>query len=351
MKRLITGFHRAESVAKMKYRSLGETGMETSILSLGGSAFSKIYGKYDVDECISVVQTALKSGINYLDTAPWYGQGESERFLCKALKGVPRGAYYIATKVGRYDPELRKMFDFRPERLKVSVSESLDRLGVDYVDILQVHDVEFAPDILLSPNTDYVFDVVLPVMEELKNAGLCRFIGITSYSIAVLKEIVEKSKVKVDSVLSYSRLTMNDSSLAEYFDFFQSQGVPIINASPVAMGLLTNPGPQPWHPAPDDIKETCFKAAKYCQEQGVDIARLAFHYSLQFSQVSTTLTSVTDQDMLGKNLDLVYSGLTSHEKEVQEYVIRTYFDPLPIKSWDDREREEYKRILQNTDSS
>jgi aryl-alcohol dehydrogenase-like predicted oxidoreductase len=99
MKRLITGFHRAESVAKMKYRSLGETGMETSILSLGGSAFSKIYGKYDVDECISVVQTALKSGINYLDTAPWYGQGESERFLCKALKGVPRDAYCMAMKV------------------------------------------------------------------------------------------------------------------------------------------------------------------------------------------------------------------------------------------------------------
>ena len=89
------------------------------------------------------------------------------------------------------------MFDFRPEHQKVSVPKSL---GVDYID--QVHDVEFAPDILLSPNTDYVFDVVLPVMEELKNVRLCRFIGSTGYFIAVLKEIVEKSKVKVDSVLS-----------------------------------------------------------------------------------------------------------------------------------------------------
>ena len=289
MSRIIPGFHIAERVAKMKYRSLGKTGMNVSILSMGGSAFSNIYGEYNFEETTAVVHNALKWGINYVDTAPWYGQGESEKFLGEALKGVPREAYYIATKVGRYDPEIRKMFNFRPERIKASILESLERLGLNYVDILQVHDVEFAPDIVTSPDTDYVCDVVLPAMKEIKDSGLCRFIGITGYPPSVLKEIVNKSSVEIDSVLSYSRLTLNDSSLKDYFDFFQSKGVPIINASPVAMGLLTDSGPQPWHPAPENIKQVCSKAVKYCKEQGVDIAKLAFDFSLSFTQVSGQL--------------------------------------------------------------
>lgn len=85
------------------------------------------------------IQSAIKSGINYIDTAPFYGQGRSEQVLGRALKDVPRQAYYIATKVGRYDFDLEHSFDFTAKRVVEGFKKSLNLLGLDYVDIIQVN--------------------------------------------------------------------------------------------------------------------------------------------------------------------------------------------------------------------
>ena len=87
---------------------------------------------------VKLVQRVIKAGINYIDTAPWYGQGRSEQVLGAALADVPRQAYYLATKVGRYDLETAGMFDFSGERVRRSVGESLARLRLDYIDLIQV---------------------------------------------------------------------------------------------------------------------------------------------------------------------------------------------------------------------
>lgn len=87
---------------------------------------------------IETIRLAIRSGINYIDTAPYYGQGRSEQIIGKALKGVPREAYYIATKVGRYEVAPKKQFDFSAEKTLKSVDVSLSYLGLDYVDIVQV---------------------------------------------------------------------------------------------------------------------------------------------------------------------------------------------------------------------
>lgn len=92
----------------------------------------------DVDEAIKTIHTAIKSGINYIDTAPYYGQGRSEEVLGMALKDVPREAYYIATKVGRYEKSFENMIDFSAKKTRQSVEKSLRLLGLDYVDIIQV---------------------------------------------------------------------------------------------------------------------------------------------------------------------------------------------------------------------
>lgn len=86
-----------------------------------------------------MVRQAIRGGINYIDTAPYYGQGRSEQFLGKALQGVPREAYYIATKVGRYETApSEKQFDFSHDKTLESVNVSLNYLGLDYVDLVQV---------------------------------------------------------------------------------------------------------------------------------------------------------------------------------------------------------------------
>ena len=228
---------------------------------------------------LSLSYSMFEKGINYIDTAYWYGQGSSEVFLGKALKDVPRSKYFIATKVGRYELDLRKRFDFRAETVTRSAEASLKRLQMDSVDLLQVHDVEFASSV------DVIINETLPAVQRLKERGVCRFIGITGYPLEPLKEIISKSSVKIDSVLSYARLSLNDYSLLSHLDFFKAHSVPIINACAVSMGLLTPQGCQDWHPASTDIKETCVKAVQYCIEQGVDVTRLSHNFAANVEQV------------------------------------------------------------------
>lgn len=225
----------------MHFRALGNTGLKLSILGMGGSGYGSVYGKYSEEGAVHALKKGLDSGLNYIDTAYWYGQGQSEVFLGKALKGIPREKFFIGTKVGRYERDYPRMFNFSPEMVTRSAYNSLKRLQLDHVDILQIHDVEFAPAI------EMITDETLPALQCLKKQGLCRYIGITGYPLSALRTIVERSTVRIDCVLSYCRLTLNDSSLAHHFDFFNSRKIGIINASPVGMGLLTSNGVQVLH--------------------------------------------------------------------------------------------------------
>ena len=264
----------------VEYRPLGNTGMDLSLISMGGSGYGNVYGQINEKQSLDAVHYAIDRGINYIDTAYWYGQGSSEMFLGKALKDIPREKYFIGTKVGRYELDIQNMFDFSVEKVTRSAEESLQRLELDYVDLLQVHDVEYAPSI------DVIVNETLPAVERLRERGLCRFIGITGYPIQVLRNVLERSSVKIDSVLSYCRLTVWDPSLTEHFSYFQSKGIPLINASPIGMGLLATAPLQSWHPASDDIKEACAKAVKHCEAEGVDISHLAIKYSSSFKEVN-----------------------------------------------------------------
>jgi len=170
-KTFVPGYHKSGVSSKMEYRQLGNTDMHVSYLGLGASAFGSVFRPTDDTESCEVVDKLLQSGINYIDTAPWYGHGKSERVLGEALKNIPREAYYIATKVGRYDPQPDKMFDFTYERTVKSIDESLERLGLPSVDLLQVHDVEF------SPSIDLILNETLPALQKAKDEGKTRYIG------------------------------------------------------------------------------------------------------------------------------------------------------------------------------
>lgn len=264
----------------MQYRLLGRSGMKLPAISMGGALYGNVYGKFDKRSAITGLNYALDQGINYIDTAPFYGQGKSEKFLGEALHGIPRCRFFIGTKVGRYERSAPLMFNFSYEKTVESAENSLRNLGLDYVDLLQVHDVEFAPSV------DIIVNETLPTLEKLQQRGLCRKIGITGYTLSTLKAVVERSHVNIDSVLSYARLTLIDTSLINEFKFFQSRGIGIVNASPIAMGLLAPSGDiQEWHPCTEEIKMASAEAVKYCSRRGVDISRLALNFSAGFSEV------------------------------------------------------------------
>ncbi|KAK3589019.1 hypothetical protein CHS0354_007964 [Potamilus streckersoni] len=284
-KMYVEGFHDSEAVAKMKYNILGRTGLETSFLSFGASALGSVFRPTNEEDSIEVVKYAVKSGINYIDTAPWYGHGKAETLLGKVLPELPRETYYLATKVGRYLPQAEQMFDFRAERVISSVDESLQRMGQEYVDVIQVHDMEFAPSL------DVIINETLPALQKVKDSGKARFIGITGYPLENFRTVIDRSQVQIDIVLTYCRGALNDSSLLDYIPYFQEKGVGIINASPHGMGLLSPRGSAAWHPAHSDIKQACREAAQYCEEKGVDISRIAMDFALNIPGVHTTLFS------------------------------------------------------------
>ncbi|XP_054726352.1 uncharacterized protein LOC129236149 [Anastrepha obliqua] len=326
-------FHDEQLCKRMEYRELGLTGMKVSKVSLGTGTLSDFYGDLDLDEAIKTIHKALKSGINYIDTAPYYGQGRSEEVLGMALKNVPRGVYYIATKVGRYERDLENMFDFSAKKTRASVEKSLKLLGIDYVDIIQIHDIEFAKDL------DVVVNECLPELQKIVKEGKAKFIGVTGYPLERLKECIERAPGSFHSVLAYTRYTLLDDSLKSYMDFFQQQNLGIVCASGHALGLLTNAGPQAWHPAGEEIKELCRKAANICKEANVELGKLAMYHFMQLDGVSTFLTGMQTRQLLDINLAAYYNGLNKKEQEVLQLLRETIF--TKSLNWEGNELETY----------
>ncbi|XP_031616756.1 L-galactose dehydrogenase-like [Contarinia nasturtii] len=316
----VKGFHDEASVRKMTYNRLGKTGLLLSQLSIGGAALAPFYEHKDEDEAIRAIQYAIKSGVNYIDTAPYYGQGRSEKIIGKALKGVPRQAYYIATKVGRYNMgnTIDEIFDFSAKKTKESIDISLNYLGLESVDVLQIHDIDFADSL------DVVINETLPVIEEAKKQGKTRFLGVTSYSLHLLKEIILKAPGRFDTVLSYSRYTMLDNALLNYLPFFLEKDLGVICAACHALGLLTNHGPFAWHFAYDDLKKVGRLCGEYCKSQGVELGKLAIWYSAQLKGPATFLVGMSTTEIININLDSMQNGLTAKEKEILDYCLKNF---------------------------
>ncbi|CAL4069099.1 unnamed protein product, partial [Meganyctiphanes norvegica] len=305
-----SNFHEPPPTPKIPSHSHVSYGLRLSQMGFGGSPAGGVFGDQKEEETAQILSMALKAGINYIDTSPWYGNGRSEEVIGKALKSIPRKAYYIGTKVGRYEPNVEKMFDFSAERIAKSVDLSLQKLGLDYVDIIQVHDLEFAPSL------DIIVNETLPALQKVVDQGKARYIGITCYPVSALKEVIERSKVKINCVLSYARNTLLNEDLKQYMDFFQSRGVGVINAASVAMGLLAQSPLLPeWHPAPEAIRAKVQEARNLCTKSGVDLGRLSVHYSLETPGIATHLMGNSSMEILNLNVSSVTTSLTEVEKK------------------------------------
>lgn len=124
-------------------------------------------------------------------------------------------------------------------------------------------------------------------------------------------------------VLSYARNTLMDDSLTNYMDFFHNENLGIVCASGHALGLLTNAGPQPWHPAGEEQKQLCRKAAGICKEANVELGKLAMYHCMQLNGVTTFLTGMQTRSLLEMNLSACFSGLTKKEQEVYKLLKET----------------------------
>jgi aryl-alcohol dehydrogenase-like predicted oxidoreductase len=280
-----------------------------------------------------------------IDVAPWYGVNggrESESIVGKAIQPFRRQDLVISTKVGRFEPDTLRMFDFSYDRTVDSIQQSLTHMGTEYIDIGLAHDIEFAP------TPQQITEETLPALDAMRQAGNVRFIGVTGYDLASLKRAVENSPVKVDVVLTYCRYTLFDQSLVAggYLDYFRSRGIGVINAAPLGMGLLTPFGPPSWHPCDLEMREACKAAVDYCEKQQVDIGRIAIAYSYLNQGIDSTIFSTPSIDILNANIENVDSKpLTDKETAVLQYLQEVLFAGLPRRHWEGTEVGKYRRKL------
>ena len=283
----------------MKYHEIGKTGMKVSSLGFGASSLGGVFHDLKEKQGIEAVFTAVELGINFIDVSPYYGYYKAETVLGKALKDIKRDKYYLSTKVGRYGENGVNTWDYSAKKVTASVYESMERLNVDYLDIINVHDIEFA-------DLNQVVDETLPALVKLKEEGVVKHVGITDLQLENLKWVIDHvAEGTVESVLNFCHYCLCDDKLADFLDYFEQKGVGVINASPLSMGLLTERGVPDWHPAPKLLIEACARAAEYCKTKNFPIEKLAMQFSVSNDRIATTLFSTTSSDNVKKNIDSI----------------------------------------------
>ena len=305
----------------MVYNEIGKTGMKVSNLGFGASSLGGVFHSIREEEGIEAVHTAVDNGINFIDVSPYYGHLKAETVLGKALKEIPHEKYYLSTKVGRYGKDGVNTWDYSAKRVTASVYESMERLNVDYIDLINVHDIEFQGD--MEGGLQFIVDETLPALVELREKGVVKHVGITDLQPENLKWVVEHApEGTVESILNFCHYSLNDTLLADYLGFFEQHNVGVINASPFSMGLLSQRGAPDWHPASEELKAACAKAAAYCEEQGYPIDKLAIQFSTSLNpRIATTLFSSANPKNVLKNIQYVNEPMDEElVKKVQEII-------------------------------
>ncbi len=281
----------------MQYRELGKTGMKVSTIGFGASSLGGVFHDFDEKRGIDAVFTAINEGINIIDVSPYYGYYKAETVLGKALKDIPRDKFFLSTKVGRYGEDGHNTWDYSAKRAKESVYESMERLHLDYIDIINVHDIEFA-------DLNQVANETIPALVELKEKGVVKHVGCTDLQLENLKWIIEHvPEGTIESVMNFCHFCLNDDKLSDFLDFFEEHHVGVLNASPFSMGLLTQRGTPDWHPAPQPLKDACKRAVEFCSESDYPIEKLAMQYSTSEPRITTTIFSTTRPENLKQNID------------------------------------------------
>ena len=299
----------------MQKRPLHGTGLELSVLGFGASSIGAEFRPIDVGEALRCVNIALERGMNYIDTAAYYGRGMSEVMLGRVLPQIPRDSYILSSKLGRYAPQ---HFDFSAKRVAESVDISLERMQIDHIDIMFCHDIEFV-------DLDQVVNETIPALREQVEKGKVRFIGVSGYPMKIFTEMLSRSDL--DVVLTYNHYTLQNDMALSLIEPCREQNVGLINAAPFSARLLTNLELPVWHKATDEVREIAAKAAAHVRDRGSDIAKLALQYSVANEDFASCVTGSANPDRVNQWCDWL-------EEPMDEVLVSEVKEILkPIHNW------------------
>ena len=313
---------------------LGHSSVPVSPIGLGTAPLGNLYRVVPEADAAATIDQAWESGVRFFDTAPHYGLGLAERRLGAALAGRPRAEYTISTKVGRLlvpDPEgasrrdddgfdvpadLRRVWDFSADGVRRSVEGSLERLGLDRVDLVLIHD----PDDHWAEAAEQAY----PALHELRAQGVIGAIGAGMNQTAMLTRFVVETEV--DAVLVAGRYTLLDPSAAdELLPACAERGVSVLAAGVFNSGLLATDDPPPdatydYQPAPAAVRERAAAIGAVCRRHGVPLPAAAIAFAAARPEVASVLLGARTAAEVAANVtaagtpipDALWTDLANH---------------------------------------
>lgn len=293
----------------MTNRVLGRTGLTVSALGLGGAGIGGIYQDTVADrDTVETVELALTSGINFLDTSPLYG--ESERRLGIALRGVSRSSYVLSTKTGTHRDHWQ---DYSWDGTLWTVENSLKLLGVDYFDLLLVHDPEQIEPVFARRGA-------LEALEWLREQGVVRHIGLGQRRHDFHRRAIETGRFDVILTFNDYHVTRTTALTSGLLECAAEHGVGVINGSPMGHGLLTGVDPRTLQ-TPHLVERDAKAATRFydwCQSRRLNQKAIVVQNCLRQPLIHTTLTGAKNRTELEENL-------------------RALTEPIPPGTWEDLE--------------
>ena len=274
------------------------TGVEVSRLSLGTAALGGLYTSVSDADSTDTVLAALDSGINFIDTAPLYGKGTAEVRIGKALAGRDRSTFVISTKIGRLlvpsttdiddffmdsDNTVKIKFDFSASGVRQSLESSLERLGLDSVEILFIHD----PD----ANADEAILEAYPELDRMRSEGIIKAIGVGMNQCETPTRIIKETDI--DMVLIAGRYSLLDQKALEgLFPAALEHNVDIIAAGVFNSGILANPvkgATYDYAPASDELLAKAVRIREVLEGHQVSLTSAALQFPLRHPAVKSVL--------------------------------------------------------------
>ncbi|MCX4885468.1 aldo/keto reductase [Streptomyces sp. NBC_00847] len=290
-------------------KRLGGSGVDVSALGFGAAGIGNLYAELSDKQAHQAIEAAWDEGIRYFDTAPHYGLGLSERRLGAALRARPRTAYTISTKVGRrLEPSdaggddladgfavpatHRRVWDFSADGVRRSLDASLERLGLDRVDVVYLHD----PD----DHAEQAFKEGYPALEKLRAEGVVGAIGAGMNQAEMLTRFVRDTDV--DVVLCAGRYTLLDQrALAELLPAAQKRGTSVVIGGAFNSGLLADPqsaATYDYAAAPPEILQRALHLQSVAERHGTHLRAAALAFCAAHPAVAGVLVGARTPDQV-----------------------------------------------------
>jgi D-threo-aldose 1-dehydrogenase len=299
----------------VRTNQLGTTDVHVGEVGFGGGPLGGLFEPLDDGGAAAALAAGWDAGIRFYDTAPHYGLGQSERRMGRLLRDKPRDQFTLSTKVGRLlvpqDPKgrmdeafqvpatHRRVWDFSRDGVRRSVDDSLERMGLDRIDVLYLHDAEEHFDDALRDG--------YPALAELRAEGVVAAIGAGMYDVRLLARLVREADVDV-VMLAGGYTLLQQPALGDFLPGCAERGVSVIAAGVFNSGVLATPRPVQgsrfdYRTAGPEVLERANQIADVCEAHGVTLPQAAIAFPLLHPVIASVVLGMRSTEEVRRNLE------------------------------------------------